>query len=1203
MPLTRYQIRNEYSLADPELYRAADKNDPEALLEGVAMAGLVGLLRQLGDLAEFAAEIFHGLHEEVMATSARGHALMIRVQQVEADFPSVEKALLSQTTHLSFLRNAGVDWHPKLRMDQNLVTQGELPRFVMESYEECRGPPRLFLLDKFDIAGAGTCLKRYSDPSFFRAQFASSEVAKKNVKRDKRTRKSKKKSLLWRNGETPEVPLASHSKLEQLLMEERKQSENNVSMHRVKLKQRQSNSSLLHSTGKNYMERFLESHSLEGPVVFESSTSPQLKMEPSNSSELVPKFHVIYTTDPVPSLSTMLLEYSSNEWVKNGSEEDVLKKFPETTLDTELENVPSTFYNVEYHKESGIDADGYRSDDIHSEMENYMDALTTMDSEMETDTESRLKIERSFFDTEKKEVVDPDTNEGYRAFQSQFSDINSNQSSITSDERNGSFKRESFSLSYSDARKNLDEKEHPSTETFHDKSFNTTSENIFENGDVSETRSLEYVVKNGTCKEESEIQSYASEFGEASSTFCVTGSTLATSHVSPEETPKAFTERLSPNVEEDDRNIASDFPPVVSQGHKPVEVSDCFNLNLVHRIKDGDSSEEMVCIRDAEDSPDGNIIEGELNPQNLVASTAEAQLNVVDMGHCGNIENHMPTGHKPDNLQPMVDCLENADFEGSKFLDTADEFSPDEMESEDVGIACFKVETICNNLIAMSDLSDCEMKDGAAPDEARQNWQKQETSNASNVMGSNYQTELEIQPVIDSADYIKTCNPELGSADDPELSNGVHDPPSIECTGKYLHTDSLTLSRGDKHESESKQNPQCPPSECGEEVISPSNQDLLDQGDASEPGFEIEADHFNVGSFHEVGEIPMSFNCQLEDTEFPNYRDIDPCTSSLVEEMPPLPPLPPMQWRIGKLPDESLASGRFTGQPSINPFLPFPSLATVENAQEGLKLLNGDFAQSLNPFLSLPATDGEKSQSSLHPVPTLVPVTGDEKIQHSTILEREITELLNSFTPLQVGVDDKYQQGPLSSGREESQPSLNPFATSLDVDDMNTLSQPLSTLTSSTSREKNFQQTTLEKMKDQHSFSTLEVETPWQFNSLAYIPTVEDLKRNGTLKARLALPRDPLIEAVASHDKSKLRKVPELVRPLDGPKVDERDSLLQQIRTKSFNLKPAALKRPNIQGPKTNFKVAAILEKANAIRQALAGSDDDDENEDSWSDA
>ena len=45
----------------------------------------------------------------------------------------------------------GVDWHPNLHMDQNLISQGDLPRFVMDSYEECRGPPRLFLLDKYDF--------------------------------------------------------------------------------------------------------------------------------------------------------------------------------------------------------------------------------------------------------------------------------------------------------------------------------------------------------------------------------------------------------------------------------------------------------------------------------------------------------------------------------------------------------------------------------------------------------------------------------------------------------------------------------------------------------------------------------------------------------------------------------------------------------------------------------------------------------------------------------------------------------------------------------------------------------------------------------------------------------------------------------------------------------------------------------------------
>lgn len=52
MPLVRYEIRNEHSLANPQLYRTAAKDDPEGLLEGVAMAGLVGIVRQLGDLAE-----------------------------------------------------------------------------------------------------------------------------------------------------------------------------------------------------------------------------------------------------------------------------------------------------------------------------------------------------------------------------------------------------------------------------------------------------------------------------------------------------------------------------------------------------------------------------------------------------------------------------------------------------------------------------------------------------------------------------------------------------------------------------------------------------------------------------------------------------------------------------------------------------------------------------------------------------------------------------------------------------------------------------------------------------------------------------------------------------------------------------------------------------------------------------------------------
>lgn len=53
MPLVRVEVRNEYGLGQPELYKEASREDPKAVLDGVAVAGLVGILRQLGDLAEY----------------------------------------------------------------------------------------------------------------------------------------------------------------------------------------------------------------------------------------------------------------------------------------------------------------------------------------------------------------------------------------------------------------------------------------------------------------------------------------------------------------------------------------------------------------------------------------------------------------------------------------------------------------------------------------------------------------------------------------------------------------------------------------------------------------------------------------------------------------------------------------------------------------------------------------------------------------------------------------------------------------------------------------------------------------------------------------------------------------------------------------------------------------------------------------------
>lgn len=61
MPLMRFEVRNEVGLGEPGLYAAAARKagkrgggevEPKKLLESVSVAGLFGILRQLGDLAD-----------------------------------------------------------------------------------------------------------------------------------------------------------------------------------------------------------------------------------------------------------------------------------------------------------------------------------------------------------------------------------------------------------------------------------------------------------------------------------------------------------------------------------------------------------------------------------------------------------------------------------------------------------------------------------------------------------------------------------------------------------------------------------------------------------------------------------------------------------------------------------------------------------------------------------------------------------------------------------------------------------------------------------------------------------------------------------------------------------------------------------------------------------------------------------------------
>ncbi|XP_045793868.1 protein SCAR2-like isoform X2 [Trifolium pratense] len=451
MPISRYRIRNAHGLADPELIGAADKDDSEALLEAVAMTGLVGFLRQLGDLAQFAAELFHDLHEEVMATAERGHSLMSRVQQLEAEIPPIEKAFLSRTHHSSFFTNGGIDWCPNLRSEQNLITRGDLPRFIMDSYEECRAPPRLFLLDKFDVAGAGACLKRYTDPSFFKAEPASSATATVEVHRERKIRKVKPKKGEWlRDGEAPGV-VPSHSKLHQLFLEERIENACSDPARLVNLKKRQLDGSAVESkSGRSYMEKFLEIPSPNHKMVCETSVIQQpVKLMSGDTSETGIKKLGINGISPMGrSMENGKTHSSSNEQeleLNSCAEMDrrtnrYLVKEPEQIFSgrTGTDEMYSKHLKVPDETEPGDDdeqnkrecsPDGYHSDDAASEVDDYMDALATIDSELEIDNECRPK--ESFLNVQK--VTDSNGDEEHQ-LQAQFSDSQSFGDSSLSEE-------------------------------------------------------------------------------------------------------------------------------------------------------------------------------------------------------------------------------------------------------------------------------------------------------------------------------------------------------------------------------------------------------------------------------------------------------------------------------------------------------------------------------------------------------------------------------------------------------------------------------------------------------------------------------------------------------------------------------------------------------------------------------------------------
>ncbi|XP_076957088.1 protein SCAR1-like [Bidens hawaiensis] len=411
MPLVRVQVRNEYGLGTPELYTDTNREDPKAVLDGVAVAGLVGILRQLGDLAEFAAEVFHGLQEQVLITSSRSHKMVQRVHAVEAALPPLEKAILAQRSHLHFAYTAGSHWHTRVRTEHNHFIYSDLPRCVMEPYEDCRDPPRLSKLDKFDIGGPGSCFKRYSDPTYFkRSSVGPYEAHLQTVSREKKARRNKKKrsSSRYRDvtHDTPVIMHGGRTDFGSVNLEEKASASQDALQKPVIDLEVDHLTSFDSKNGSGYIECIFRpscSTQSEDNNAKESSSDSNVQhnsyLDKFDSVSLDENINNGYLLDDNKSKSAYITWDEKLEIIDSTKQPNESTEVPCTTDEKEnlsngvVDDVDFDFQDEQEQPDLIPVIVRGQHDEIESETDYYMDALNTIESESENDLDCHTKQE------------------------------------------------------------------------------------------------------------------------------------------------------------------------------------------------------------------------------------------------------------------------------------------------------------------------------------------------------------------------------------------------------------------------------------------------------------------------------------------------------------------------------------------------------------------------------------------------------------------------------------------------------------------------------------------------------------------------------------------------------------------------------------------------------------------------------------------
>ncbi|CAI5973581.1 unnamed protein product [Closterium sp. NIES-64] len=154
MPLARRHVAAEESLASPSVLRAASSDDPRGMLEGVSMACLVGLVKQLAVLSDHASRVFEGLAADLAEVASRREQVAARARGIESVVGRIEERILKDSHPLALAYTPGVRWRAHVPTAQQVLLSADRPLVIVTAYQNAAPAPPLQRLHRYGDRGS-----------------------------------------------------------------------------------------------------------------------------------------------------------------------------------------------------------------------------------------------------------------------------------------------------------------------------------------------------------------------------------------------------------------------------------------------------------------------------------------------------------------------------------------------------------------------------------------------------------------------------------------------------------------------------------------------------------------------------------------------------------------------------------------------------------------------------------------------------------------------------------------------------------------------------------------------------------------------------------------------------------------------------------------------------------------------------------------